>query len=51
MKYMSWGKGGYGGKPRKGGFGGKPRFSSESFTGLRAAEWQPEPKASAGHGA
>jgi inosine/xanthosine triphosphate pyrophosphatase family protein len=32
---------------RKGGFGGKPWFSSESFTGLRAAEWQPEPKASA----
>src|SRR6188768_3783706 len=31
---------------RKGGFGGKPWFSSESFTGLRAAEWQPEPKAS-----
>ena len=29
------------------GFGGKPWFSSESFTGLRAAEWQPEPKASA----
>ena len=28
-------------------FGGKPWFSSESFTGLRAAEWQPEPKASA----
>src|SRR4029079_13388435 len=27
----------------KGGFGGKPWFSSESFTGLRAAEWQPEP--------
>jgi hypothetical protein len=26
---------------RKGGFGGKPWFSSESFTGLRAAEWQP----------
>src|SRR5688500_5775706 len=45
---VHWGKGGYGGKPlRKGGFGGKPWFSSESFTGLRAAEWQPEPEASA----
>jgi 2-iminobutanoate/2-iminopropanoate deaminase len=31
------------GNRRKGGFGGKPWFSSEPFTGLRAAEWQPEP--------
>jgi hypothetical protein len=41
IRGVDWGKGTEGKLLRKGGFGGKPSFSSESFTGLRAAEWQP----------